>query len=108
MCIHYVLCLPGNIANDALFMFRKTFNTPIFVHIYMYIHAHTPQWLNTQTKWNEFCEREDYKKQREKFLYFGIDSNLYVQSLILFQNHLTTGSVIHPFRCPRRSHLLII
>lgn len=85
----------------------------MFVHTYIYInvcfvHTSTSQWLHTQTKLNEFCEREDYKNQREKIVYFCIDSNLYVQYLILFQNHLTTESVIHPFRCPRRSHLLII
>lgn len=49
MCIHYVLCLPGNVANDALFMFRKSFNTPIFVHIYIYIHACTYQRLTKHT-----------------------------------------------------------
>lgn len=52
--------------------------------------------------------KEKIIKTREKIMYFCIDSNLYIQYLILFQNHLTTESVIHPFRCLRRSHLLII
>lgn len=54
--------------------------------------------------------KEKIIKSREKNFYILvlIQTYIYVQYLILFQNHLTTGSVIHPFRCPRRSHLLII